>query len=457
MASAWKKAKLQAEAEQASKRNWELRANNLAVQTMQDEEILLVGAAGTGKTLAILKKLNDVAWAYPGARIAIIRKVRADLAKTVLVTFERDVLGVRNPICQGVQRENRMSYRYPNGSEIVIGGMDRPSSLRGGEYHIIYIAEATELEENDWEYALMRLGRDNIVPFAQIIADTNPSYPQHWLKRRCDAGKCKLLDTFHKDNPAYWDNQTNDWTDRGRKYVLGKLARLSGVRRARYFEGKWVIAEGAVYDTFDERIHKVPRFEIPRDWKRYRAIDFGFTNPFVCQWWAMDPDGRLYMYREIYRTQRTVVDHAKQIKELTGDERIEFTVADHDAEDRATLHQNGIKTLAADKAISVGIQEIEDRLQIAGDGKPRIYILEDSLHELDENLVDADSPERHLAPVSTLEEFPAYVWPKAEDGKSKKEKPVDADNHGMDTMRYMAMAVRNRKPARGHKRNPIFR
>jgi phage terminase large subunit len=113
--------------------------------------------------------------------------------------------------------------------------------------------------------------------------------------------------------------------------------------------------------------------------------------------------------------------------------------------------------VAAEKAISPGIQEIEDRLKPAGDGKPRIFFFQDALVEVDENLIDADNPDRHLAPVSTREEFPLYIWPKSEDGKPKKEKPVDADNHGMDTMRYMAMAVRNRRPARGHKRNPIFR
>lgn len=141
MASALAKAQQQVETERQSKRDLELRGNNLAVQGMQDEEILLVGAAGTGKTLAILKKLNDIAWKYPGARIGILRKVRADLAQTTLVTFERDVLGMNNPICRGVLRENRLSYRYPNGSEIVIGGMDRPGKVLSGEYHVFYVAE----------------------------------------------------------------------------------------------------------------------------------------------------------------------------------------------------------------------------------------------------------------------------------------------------------------------------
>lgn len=445
IAAAYQKAKKRVEARTFNRQAYELRGNNLAVQTMQDEEILLVGAAGTGKTLAILKKLHDIAWAYPGARIGIVRKVRADLAQTTLVTFERDILGLNNPICRGVLRENRMSYRYPNGSEIVVGGMDRPGKVLSGEYHVFYVAEAVEMTENDWEFLLMRLGRDGVVPFSQLIADTNPSHPEHWLKKRCDAGQCKLLDTFHKDNPAYWDG--TDWTPAGRNYVLGKLGRLSGVRKLRFLDGKWVLAEGMILEDYRESIHLIDRFEIPAEWRRYRVTDFGYTHPFVCQWWAEDPDGRLYRYREIYKTRRLVEDHAADINRLSEGERIEFTVADHDAEGRATLESRGIRTIAAKKDVLTGIQTMQSRLRVQEDGKPRIFFLRDSLVERDADL-EADKK-----PLCTEQEIPAYVW----SDKSKKEQPVKEDDHGVDCVRYMTMALENRpQKARYRAKNPIF-
>jgi hypothetical protein len=43
-------------------------------------------------------------------------------------------------------------------------------------------------------------------------------------------------------------------------------------------------------------------------------------------------------------------------------------------------------------------------------------------------------------PTCTAEEFPGYVWPRGQDGKSKKEVPVQVDDHGMDATRYMVMA-----------------
>lgn len=432
LAAALKKAQARVQARQLTERGYALRGNNLLAQTMTEPEMLLVGAAGTGKTLAILHKINAAMWQYPGARALIVRKVRADLAESVLVTFERDILGLDNPICAGIQRENRKIYRYPNGSEVVVGGMDRPGRILSTEYDLIYPAEAVQFDEQDWETFIMR-NRNYVMPYQQVIGDTNPDVPHHWLKQRCDAGTCVLLNTYHQNNPAYWDG--NDWTERGRDYVLGKLGRLTGVRKARYLEGKWVIAEGAVYETYNPAVHVIDPFDIPAEWRRFRSVDFGYTNPFSCSWWAMDHDGRLYQYRQIYFTKRTVRAHAEQIKRLTGNERIEFTVTDHDAEDRATLEECGISTVAAVKDISRGIQAVTERMVVAGDGKPRIFFLRGNLVERDETLAEAKQP------VSTVDEIPSYVWPKGADGKSLKETPVDANNHGCDEMRYMVMAV----------------
>jgi phage terminase large subunit len=479
MQAALAQAKARIESEQRrAEHQFELRGNNLLIQTLTDApEVLLVGPAGTGKTLGVLVLIDRLMRTYPGARALVVRKVRADLAQSVLVTYEQDVMGVDHPIVTGVKRESRQSYRYPNGSEIVVGGMDRPGRILSAQYDVIYPAEAVQFTDEDWETFTMR-NRNYVIPFQMVIGDTNPDRPDHHLKQRADAGLVKLLPTFHQDNPAYWDAEANDWTPRGRDYVLGKLTRLSGVRKARYLEGKWVIAEGAVYEDFSDAVHVIDRFEIPSTWRRFRVVDFGYNNPFVCDWWAMDPDGRLYLYRQIYRTERIVEDHADDILRLTArfsteawknelaglkephmklqrklqlvgqGERIEVSVADHDAEDRETLRRHGIPTIPAKKEISVGIQLVQARLRPAGDGKPRIFYFRDALVERDEALAEAKKP------TSTVGEYPGYVWPKGQDGKPLKEVPVDEDNHGMDTTRYMVAHIDLRQ-ARS-RRNPIY-
>jgi phage terminase large subunit len=145
----------------------------------------------------------------------------------------------------------------------------------------------------------------------------------------------------------------------------------------------------------------------------------------------------MYRYREIYMTRRTVKTHAAEINRLSEGEHIEATITDHDAEDRATLEENGIDTTAAIKDVSPGIQKVQERLMKAGDGRPRIFYLRDSLVERDEALVEAGKP------CCTEQEFDVYMWPKAIDGKPIKDAPVKMNDHGMDSTRYGAMYIDN--------------
>src|SRR5215469_13273235 len=91
----------------------------------RDEEILMEGPAGTGKTRAILEKMHFCAMKYPGFRGLIVRKTRESLTNSVLVTLEEKVIPKDSPILDGPQRRLRQTYHYPNGSEIDVGGMDK--------------------------------------------------------------------------------------------------------------------------------------------------------------------------------------------------------------------------------------------------------------------------------------------------------------------------------------------
>ena len=388
-------------------------------------EILMDGPAGTGKTRAILEKAHICLHKYPGCRALAVRKTRRSMTHSVLVTYEEKVLPQNSPIKNGAKRQMRDSYVYPNGSELVIGGMDDPAKIMSTEYDLILCFEWTEGSEDDHEKLTTRL-RNAVMPYQQLIADCNPAAPSHWLNQRCVRGLMTRLLSRHEDNPTV----TAEY--------LSTLARLTGARGLRLWKGLWAAQEGMVYADYDPAIHLIS--EMPKGWelwRKIRSIDFGFMNPFVCQWWAIDPDTRLYLYREIYMSQRTVAVHAHQINVLSGDEVHEATVADHDAEDRATLAENGIDTIPASKAISVGIQKTQERYKKAGDGRPRIFLLRDCCVEIDPVLLAARQP------TSTQGEIEGYVWPPGATGKNNKEVPVDADNHGMDGKRYAVMYADN--------------
>ena len=415
-------------------------------------EVLLSGPAGTGKSLACLAKMHTLAMHAPGFRGLIVRKTRESLTEAALVTFEKNVVPEDCAIfATGGQRKMRQAYTYSNGSTIVVGGMDKAGKVMSTEYDVIYVQEAIELTEDDWESLTTRcrdLRQPPALAYQQLIADTNPDKPTHWLKRRCDAGKTRLYESRHEDNATLWDTPAGAWTDAGTAY-LAKLNALTGARLQRLRYGRWVQAEGVVYEGWDAAIHVVDRFPIPNHWPRIWSVDFGFTNPFVCQFWTIDDDGRLFLYREIYHTKRLVEDHAKRILAVARAEPVPVAIiCDHDAEDRATLERHlGMPTSLALKAKRAGIQAVGARLKKAGDGKPRVFVMRDSLDERDHDL-----DERKL-PCQLTEEIDGYVW----DPRRGGEEPLDKDNHSMDALRYAVWTIDADEVPGGAETNTVLR
>lgn len=398
-------------------------------------EVVLTGPAGTGKSRAALEKLHLAMLLNPGANGLIVRKTAASLGSTALQTWRRFVISEAERAgivtYYGGSQAEPAQYRYRNGSSIKIGGMDRATKIMSSEYDMIYVQEAIELTVNDWESLLTRL-RNGVMSYQQLLADTNPSTPAHFLKQRIDRGDTVALESRHTDNPVLYDDN-GELTDRGREYV-GILDKLTGVRRLRLRDGLWVSAEGVIYDMWDDarNVADLPPGGIPVDWQRYWVIDFGFTNPFVLQCWAMDHDGRLWLYREIYRTRRLVEDHVRDILAIVapGGEWIEprpvAVICDHDAEDRATFERHsGMRTTAARKSVSQGLQATQARVS-AG----RIRYVRGALVHRDAEL------DKLVKPVSTLEEVPGYIW-----AGDTKDQPLKENDHGMDAMRYMVMHV----------------
>lgn len=389
--------------------------------------LLLTGSAGGGKSRLAAEKVHGFLKKYPGATGLMLRKNRNSMTNSTVAFMERTVIGA-DPAVRHISTKYR--FEYQNGAVLTYGGMaddEQREQIRSightGGIDIIWMEEANRFTEDDFNEALGRL-RGTAAGWRQIILTTNPDAPTHWIKTRLmDGGQARVYYSQAVDNP----NNPAEY--------LTTLAQLTGVLGRRLHLGQWVQAEGAVYDMFDDSQHVIDWFEPPKDWRRIRVVDFGFVNPLVCQWWAIDPDGRMYLYREIYMTGRTVDEHSRQIIALSEGESIEATICDHDAEDRATLAANGIFNRAAQKDVSMGIQKVSQRLVKAGDGKPRLFIMKNALVEMDRNL------QSRRLPTCTLEELPGYAWAKAPDGRAAKEEPVKLNDHGCDALRYGCVYV----------------
>lgn len=407
----------------------------------REPEVLLAGPAGTGKTLANLLRTYWICRKYPGARVLIVRKTRESLTESVLVTWERDVLGPSHPVLlkNPNLRKVRQAYRFPNGSEVIVGGMDKPDKVLSSEFDLIYCPEVTDLDVVDWETLGGRL-RAGRVPYQQLIADCNPTTPHHWAYKRCATGGCRLVPTLHEDNPRYYDRAAKQWTPAGEQY-LARLERMTGARRDRFLRGLWVAAEGVVYDYIAQPPpdgHLLPAdWQAPREWPRVWGIDWGKTAPTVLGIWAVDPEGRMYLTREVYKTRLRPDVLGKRAKEWieTGLEPPpRAIVCDHDEERKADFQKASdlVVDLADKRDRDKGIEACQARFDRADDGRARIFFREASReHAPDSFLVD------HGKPTCGVEELVGYVW----DEDFLADEPIAENDHFADQMRYACRFV----------------
>lgn len=295
-------------------------------------EVLLEGPAGTGKTRAVLEKINECCELYPGTRCLICRKTRTSLTESVLVTLERDILWIGHPALSGdASRTNRHSYDYPNKSTIVTGGLDKPERLYSTEWDLVYVAEATEITEDDWE-KFARAMRHHVMPYQQRIADCNPGAPGHWLNQRAMSGKMQRLISHHVDNPSI----TPDY--------LAALRSLSGHRRARLYEGRWVSAEGSVFPEFTEDRNVCDDFPCgwPADWPVYIGYDSGYDHPAAVVFYGVGPTGQPFIFDEIHASGMTLDDLGPRLQAKLRGRNIVRMLADPRSVWSKTAQGNGV-------------------------------------------------------------------------------------------------------------------
>lgn len=197
---------------------------------------------------------------------------------------------------------------------------------------------------------------------------------------------------------------------------------------------------GLVFPGFDNTVHVESwRHDWPKpSWKRFRAVDFGYQDPFCVLWLAVDEDWRFYVYREYYRNHVLPNEVLRHIADVEGwdttvendnvvligtpkHDRIEgnLAICDWDAAGRASLARGGLRIKRAVKDIRDGITSVEAAIRVRGDGKPGLYI--------------------HRSCVNTRREMGRYQWL-----KDSGNMPKQVEDHGMDTLRYGIHTTRPR-------------
>ena len=193
--------------------------------------------------------------------------------------------------------------------------------------------------------------------------------------------------------------------------------------RTRLF-GDFTKQHGLIYPEFDfnKHIYQGPITDLKRDWPRFRSIDFGTRHPFCCLWAALGPDKTLYVYRELYQTEKTTIENGNDINRLSKDDPpVEYSVADPESRDgRLTLARScRIQTHPAPKHLGVieGINIVKEYLHPDANGRVHLYVFPSC-----KNLI---------------KEFRLYQWSKNQD----RDFPKKTNDHAMDSLRYLLMSL----------------
>lgn len=368
--------------------------------------MLLTGSAGGGKSRLAAEKIHGFCKKYPGSTWLMMRKAREWTGKSLVPFYSDTVIGDDSNV-RLLKSEG--AFKYSNGSTVYVGGMkddDQREAIRsiGGSGGLdgAWMEEANAFTRQDYEEVLGRL-RGNAGGWRQLILTTNPGGSMHWIYRDLIKGnQARVYYSGAVDNP----NNPDDY--------ITSLNSMTGVMYKRLVLGLWVQSEGAVYDNFDRASHVIERSVA--EFQRWGlALDEGYTNPAVILLIGIDGDGRWHIMDEFYR--RGVLQEkvcAAAYDFMVGYNNLNIVAVDAAAAGLiADLRNHGINALPAKGRVLDGIQAIQNRLRLQGDGKPRLT-------------VDPSC-------INTISEFESYEW------KPDKDEPVKENDHAMDAIRYFSV------------------
>ena len=399
------------------------------------------GARGGGKSWFVRKKAVGMCLFYPGIRILIIRRTYKELRRNHIRHLKSELNRFAN------YNNTEKELVFPNGSVIQFGYCRNDADLdlyQGDEYDVIFIDEATHFTDHQRKTLNACLRGANNFPKRGYYT-CNPGGIGHaWVKRLFidriynddeTAEHYEFIQALHTDNKAL-NPEYGEFLDS-----------LPENRKKAWRDGMWDVFEGLAFPEWKNNVegykakwntHVIEPFDIPRGWQRYRSFDYGSAKPFSVGWYAVDYDGRMYRYRELYGSTGEpnvgvgwsadrIADEIKRIEkesEHDGGDGI-IGIADPAIFNTGTGSEYGsIADMMANKGVHFsrgknaripGWNQVRYRLQFDKNGYPMFYVFGTCKH--------------------FIRTFPnlQYSQRMAEDVDS------DMEDHAADEFRYMAM------------------
>ena len=316
-----------------------------------EQEVLYGGAAGGGKSYSLVA--DPVRYfANAHARMLLVRRSTEELRELISVSkqlYPQAIPGIRF-------MERDKTWVAPNGATLWMSYLDRDDDVmryQGQAFNWIGFDELTQWPTPyAWNYMRSRLRATKASGLPLYMrATSNPGGPGHqWVKKH-------FIDPSVPDKP-FWATDENGevikWpkghSREGeplfkRKFIPAtlfdnpylsedgmyeaNLLSLPEHQRRQLLEGDWDINEGAAFPEFSRRIHVVDPFDIPSNWVRFRACDYGYGSYTGVVWLAIVPGSeQLVVYRELYVSKIIATDLADMILDIERDEKVRYGVLD---------------------------------------------------------------------------------------------------------------------------------
>ena len=376
------------------------------------------GARGGGKSWSVRTKAKILAASHAGIKILIVRKTFPELVNNHINFLITEL--------HGIARYNKTEkvFTFANGSTIKFGYCNNDKDLeqyQGAEYDVIFLDEATQLQEM-WIKKISACVRGvNAFP-KRIYYTCNPGGASHGYFKRLfidkkyengeDPNDYAFIQALVTDNKALMASQPD---------YIKQLEALPPKLREAWLYGRWDIFEGQFFEDFritpdpqkcmeagitpeqalQQRrwTHVIEPFDLNvgacRGWNIMRSYDFGYNKPFSLGYWAVDYDGTLYRIMELYGCTQTPDEGVKwspdeqfrRIRELENEHpwlkcrKIVDSVADPAIWDCSrgesiaeTAARYGIYFTPGDNERIPGWMQVHYRLQFDQNGYARMYV-----------------------------------------------------------------------------------
>lgn len=304
---------------------WQWKFHSIARLADADDgpvKIGVGGARGPGKSHGVFAQVAlDDCQRVPGLKFLFLRQT----GKAASESFEDLLLKVL--VGRVKYKYTQGTLKFPNGSRVLLGGFETERDVDkyvGIEYDGIAIEELNQLtkEKVDMLLGSLRTSKPNWRP--RLYTSFNPGGLGHeYVKnefvvpfREGTEQETRFVPANYKDNP------------RLNKEYVQYLEGLTGALGRAWREGDWDILEGQYFNEWRLDKHTTVPFPIPISWRRFRAYDHGRAKPACCKWYALDGDGRVWCYRELYSAGWNVDKIAEEINRLSVGESYDYSVAD---------------------------------------------------------------------------------------------------------------------------------